>query len=57
MMHNLNDELDFTSYLKGKQTNFRIPFTLYMNVKLLKKWTLENTKVIIRDYSVKLFLT
>ena len=47
IMHNLNNELDFNSYLKGrnlvecKQANFRIPITLYINKKLLKKWTLE----------------
>ena len=32
------------SYLKGMQAFINTPFTLYLSMKLLKKWTLENEK-------------
>ena len=50
-----SNTLTSNSFLKGRQAICRVTFTLYINIKLLKKWTLEMKKshfpVLVLKYS------
>ena len=54
-MHNLNNKVDFNSYLKiaSKQANFWIPYIHYALTKIAQKVDFGNPNVINLDFRTK----